>query len=66
MKKHIIQSVKNEVDDVFEVGEEVKHQGAKDEVAVIESFEQLNSVEIRAHTTRGYCDISFLVKVEAS
>lgn len=62
MKKHIIQSVKDETNTIFEVGEQVKHQGAGDEVATIESFEQLNSVEIRAHTTKGYCNISYLVK----
>lgn len=50
--------------DFYEVGEEVKHQGAGDEVATIISFEhEVEMNEVKVTTTKGTCHLDFLVKL---
>lgn len=63
MSKHKIKSVQNEYGEVFEVGEAIAPKGASD-IATILSFGHISNIEIRAYTTKGYLNVSNLVKKE--
>ena len=59
-KKEVI----NSYGDLYSVGEVVAHESKDSGVATIVSFELIElENEIRAHTTKGYCRIDYLVKV---
>jgi hypothetical protein len=54
----------NSQGETFLIGETVKHQGAGDEVAVIEGFtHDPKNADIVVQTSKGTCTIEFLLKV---
>lgn len=61
----LVPAVKNGNGDIFCVGEEVSHQGAKvDETATIVQFTlDCDNRDIIAHTTRGTANVQFLLKL---
>ena len=56
-------SARNSYDEYFEIGDNVKHEGAGEESATIYRF-SIDSVqnEVLAHTSKGWAHIDFIYK----
>jgi len=51
---------------LFHIGDEVEHDGSKNEIAIIQKFEVLPDDEIKVYTTKGHCHLDFLTVVKTN